>query len=90
MSVKSFFVSVTGEPSLSSTANVVIKVFTASTPNFTQVLYESSIPENIPLSSAVTRVSAISPNDNKIIYSIADGDPNNEFTVQFSTGMTLT
>lgn len=78
---------ITGEPSLTSQCTVVVKVFTASTPNFTQVVYESSIPENIPLSSAVTTVTALSPNDNKIIYSISDGDPYNEFTVQFSTGM---
>ena len=77
---------VTGEPALSSYTQVTIKVYAASTPNFTQVVYETSITENIPISSAVTTVSASSPNNNKLIYTIVDGDPNNEFTVHFSTG----
>ena len=78
---------VTGEPALSSETLLTIKIYTASTPNFTQVVYETSVTENIPISSAVTTVSATSPNNNKIIYTIVDGDPNNEFTVHFSTGM---
>lgn len=80
------FLYLAGEPALSTRTTLTIKVYAASTPNFTQVVYESDVTENIPISSAVTTVSATSPNGNKIIYSIVDGDPNSEFTVHFSTG----
>jgi len=83
--LSSYFV--VGEPSLSTQTNLTIKVFAESTPNFTQVVYESSIPENIPISSAVTTVNAESTHGNKIIYTISEGDPDNEFTVHFSTGI---
>lgn len=65
---------------------MIVKVVTNSTPLFEHSVYEQTIPENIPVSSAVTTVLAQSPGGHKIIYTISDGDDHNEFTVHFSTG----
>lgn len=76
-----------GEPVLFSRCKVPIKVITEATPLFEKQFYNVSIPENIELHTPILSLQAVSPNGQKLVYSITNGDIYNEFTVDFNTGI---
>ena len=71
---------------LFSRTKVPIKVITKATPLFEKQFYNVTIPENIELHTPILSLQALSPNGQKLVYSITNGDIYNEFTVDFNTG----
>ena len=63
-----------------------MRVMNKATPVFDRPYYEVAVPEDVPPHTPVLTVLARSPTGQKLIFSIADGDIYNEFTVDFSTG----
>nr|XP_047934269.1 protocadherin Fat 1 isoform X2 [Anser cygnoides] len=76
-----------GEPAFSAEVIVPITVMNKAMPVFEKPFYSAEIAENIQLHSPVVHVQAISPEGLKVFYSITDGDPFNQFTIKFSTGV---
>ncbi|XP_076446580.1 protocadherin Fat 1-like isoform X2 [Babylonia areolata] len=76
-----------GTPPLSTTVEVPIHVVDSSSPVFESQHMEVQIPENTPVHSAVQSVQAVSPQGQKLIYSIVDGDRYGDFAVDFNTDM---
>ena len=75
-----------GEPSLASRVGVLVTVTNQATPIFTQSQYRVVVPENVPLHTAIASLEAHSPSSQKLIYSIADGNVYDEFSIDFNTG----
>ncbi|XP_042697901.2 protocadherin Fat 1 isoform X7 [Chrysemys picta bellii] len=78
-----------GEPSFSAEVTVPITVMNKAMPVFEKPFYSAEIPENIQLHSPVVHVQANSPEGLKVFYSITDGDPFNQFTINFNTGVII-
>lgn len=76
-----------GTPSLQSEAVVPIKVVNRAMPVFPQQFYTVSIPENHPPHVPVLTVQADSPKGRQLIYTIVSGNVNEEFAVDFNTGV---
>lgn len=76
-----------GEPSFSAEVLVPITVMNKAMPVFEKPFYSAEIPENIQLHSPVVHVLANSPEGFKVIYSITEGDPFNQFMINFNTGV---
>ncbi|OWF51064.1 cadherin-related tumor suppressor-like [Mizuhopecten yessoensis] len=86
---------VTGNPTLSSYAaiNVDVTDLNDNTPRFSYMLYSHTISENQPTITSVIKVSASDADDGengRITYSIQDGDPHNNFTIDTVTGVIRT
>ncbi|CAL4061688.1 unnamed protein product, partial [Meganyctiphanes norvegica] len=79
-----------GNPSYVTKANVIIRVVSAEGPMFSSVSYKSTIPEDIPIGSAVARVEAHSPSNLPLIYTIIDGNKDELFSLDYQTGVLLT
>ena len=75
-----------GDPSLRSQVSVSVTVTNKATPVFTQSQYRVVVPENVPLHMAVASLEAHSPSSHKLIYSIAEGNVYDEFSIDFNTG----
>ncbi|XP_053110313.1 protocadherin Fat 1 isoform X2 [Hemicordylus capensis] len=76
-----------GEPSFSAEVTVAITVVNKAMPVFEKPFYSAEIPENIQVHSPVIHVQANSPEGLKVFYSITDGDPFNQFSINFNTGV---
>ncbi|XP_045444888.1 protocadherin Fat 1 isoform X1 [Pipistrellus kuhlii] len=76
-----------GDPARSAEAVVPITVTNKAMPVFEKPFYSAEIPENVQAHSPVVHVQANSPEGLKVLYSIADGDPFGQFTVDFNTGV---
>ncbi|XP_043545771.1 protocadherin Fat 1a isoform X3 [Chiloscyllium plagiosum] len=76
-----------GEEPLSTEVEVPITVINKAMPVFEKPFYSIEIPEDIQLHTPVVYVQANSPEGPRVIYSIADGDPFNQFTINFNTGV---
>uniref|UniRef100_UPI00398EC22D protocadherin Fat 1a isoform X5 n=1 Tax=Pristiophorus japonicus TaxID=55135 RepID=UPI00398EC22D len=76
-----------GEVSLSAEVEVPITLINKAMPVFEKPFYSIEIPENIQLHTPVVYVQANSPEGPRVIYSITDGDPFNQFTINFNTGV---
>ncbi|XP_060102406.1 protocadherin Fat 1 isoform X1 [Heteronotia binoei] len=76
-----------GEPSFSAEVTFPITVVNKAMPVFEKPFYSAEIPENIQIHSPVVHVQANSPEGLKVFYSITDGDPFNQFTINFNTGV---
>ncbi|XP_067842913.1 protocadherin Fat 1a isoform X3 [Heptranchias perlo] len=76
-----------GAVSLSAEVEVPITVINKAMPVFEKPFYSIEIPENIQLHTPVVYVQANSPEGPRVIYSITDGDPFNQFTINFNTGV---
>ncbi|KAE8629739.1 hypothetical protein XENTR_v10000576 [Xenopus tropicalis] len=88
---KEYFITVvakdSGNPSYSSEVVVPITVMNKAMPVFENPFYSAEIAENANLHSPVVHVQANSPEGYRIIYSITDGDPFNQFNINFNTGV---
>ena len=76
-----------GSPPLSSSAIVRIKVVDKSMPVFVQQFYYAIITESAEPLAPVLSIQASSPSDRQLIYSIVTGNEDEEFAVDFNTGM---
>ncbi|XP_078250090.1 protocadherin Fat 1 isoform X4 [Pogona vitticeps] len=76
-----------GEPSFSAEVTVPVTVVNKAMPVFEKSFYSAEIPENIQIHSPVVHVQANSPEGLKVFYSITDGDPFNQFSINFNTGV---
>jgi hypothetical protein len=75
-----------GRPRFSAEAEVKIKVVDRETPVFDQLSFSKQIPEDSTVGTAVTVVTARSPNGAEVMYSITQGDAVNQFSIDFKTG----
>ncbi|KAH0616155.1 hypothetical protein JD844_027065 [Phrynosoma platyrhinos] len=76
-----------GQPSFSAEVTFPVTVVNKAMPLFEKAFYSAEIPENIQIHSPVVHVQANSPEGLKVCYSITDGDPFNQFTINFNTGV---
>ncbi|XP_069487651.1 protocadherin Fat 1 isoform X1 [Ambystoma mexicanum] len=76
-----------GDPPFSAEAVVPITVMNKAMPVFEKPFYSAEIAENIQLHTPVVHILANSPEGLKVIYSITDGDPFNQFMINFNTGV---
>uniref|UniRef100_A0A452U765 FAT atypical cadherin 1 n=1 Tax=Ursus maritimus TaxID=29073 RepID=A0A452U765_URSMA len=76
-----------GNPAFSAEVIVPITVMNKAMPVFEKPFYSAEVPENIQLHSPVVHVQANSPEGLKVFYSITDGDPFSQFTINFNTGV---
>uniref|UniRef100_A0A8C5V9H3 FAT atypical cadherin 1 n=1 Tax=Microcebus murinus TaxID=30608 RepID=A0A8C5V9H3_MICMU len=76
-----------GNPAFSAEVIVPITVMNKAMPVFEKPFYSAEIAENIQMHSPVVHVQANSPEGLKVFYSITDGDPFNQFTINFNTGV---
>ncbi|XP_007646239.1 protocadherin Fat 1 isoform X3 [Cricetulus griseus] len=76
-----------GSPAFSAEVLVPITVMNKAMPVFEKAFYSAEIPENIQMHSPVVHVQANSPEGLKVFYSITDGDPFSQFTINFNTGV---
>lgn len=71
---------------LQEETTLTIKVIHNRVPVFKSQYYQASIKENIQPYSPVLSIEAVSPERRKLIYSIVDGNPYEEFAIDFNTG----
>ncbi|KAM4836847.1 protocadherin Fat 1 isoform 5-T5 [Thomomys bottae] len=76
-----------GNPPFSAEVIVPITVMNKAMPVFEKPFYSAEIPENIQMHSPVVHIQANSPEGLKVFYSITDGDPFSQFTINFNTGV---
>ncbi|XP_030643540.1 protocadherin Fat 1a isoform X2 [Chanos chanos] len=76
-----------GEPALSATVEVPITVVNKAIPVFEKPFYSLEIPENIQLHTPVVHVQASDSEGPRIVYTISEGDPLNQFSINFNTGV---
>ncbi|KAJ8416521.1 hypothetical protein AAFF_G00358090 [Aldrovandia affinis] len=76
-----------GEPPLSSMIEVPITVVDKAMPVFEKPFYSIEIPENIQLHTPIVHVQANGSEGPRIVYSITEGDPFSQFSINFNTGV---
>ncbi|XP_029442811.1 protocadherin Fat 1 isoform X2 [Rhinatrema bivittatum] len=76
-----------GDPAYYAEAVVPITVMNKAMPVFEKPFYSTEIAENIQLHSPVLHVQANSPEGLRVVYIIKDGDPFNQFAINFNTGV---
>ncbi|XP_056592721.1 protocadherin Fat 1a isoform X2 [Triplophysa dalaica] len=76
-----------GEPALSSTVDVPILVVNKAIPVFEKAFYSLEIPENIQLLTPIVHIQANDSEGPRIVYTITEGDPLNQFSINFNTGV---
>ncbi|CAG9538889.1 unnamed protein product [Cercopithifilaria johnstoni] len=76
-----------GEPSLSSSAAVVIHIADRDIPIFGNHYHEAHIIENAARDSSVINVHAVGVTGSRIGYAIKSGNEDNRFKIDFDTGM---
>ncbi|XP_061575005.1 protocadherin Fat 1a isoform X2 [Cololabis saira] len=76
-----------GEPPLSAEAEVPVRVVNKAVPVFERSFYSIEIPENIQLHSPVLHVQANDSEGPRIVYTISEGDPFKQFSIDFNTGV---
>uniref|UniRef100_A0A4W6EXE5 FAT atypical cadherin 1a n=1 Tax=Lates calcarifer TaxID=8187 RepID=A0A4W6EXE5_LATCA len=76
-----------GEPALSSEVEVPITVVNKAMPVFEKPFYSIEIPENIQLHTPVLHVQANDSESPRIVYTISEGDPFKQFSIDFNTGV---
>jgi len=79
----------TGEPTLSTLANVTVTVVDRAMPVFDNPLYTVTVPESLPQYATLLTVSAQSPTSSSLVYSIIDGNDLGQFAVDFTVGKTV-
>lgn len=76
-----------GEPALSAEVEVPITVVNKAMPVFEKPFYNIEIPENIQLHTPVLHVQASDSEGPRIVYTISEGDPFKQFSIDFNTGV---
>ncbi|XP_061882625.1 protocadherin Fat 1a isoform X3 [Entelurus aequoreus] len=76
-----------GDPVLSSEVEVPIRVVNKAMPVFEKPFYNIEIPENIQVHTPVLHVQATDSEGPRIVYTISEGDPFKQFSIDFNTGV---
>ncbi|XP_036372790.1 protocadherin Fat 1a isoform X3 [Megalops cyprinoides] len=76
-----------GEPPHSAEVEVPITVVNKAVPVFERPFYSIEIPENIQLHTPVVHVQANDSEGPRIVYTISEGDPLSQFSINFNTGV---
>lgn len=76
-----------GEPALSAEIEVPVTVVNKAMPVFEKAFYSIEIPENIQLHTPVLHVQANDSEGPRIVYTISEGDPFKQFSIDFNTGV---
>ncbi|PWA27175.1 hypothetical protein CCH79_00013871, partial [Gambusia affinis] len=76
-----------GKPPLSAEVEVPVTVVNKAMPVFERPFYSIEIPENIQLHSPVLHVQANDSEGPRIVYTITEGDPLKQFSIDFNTGV---
>ncbi|XP_057188833.1 protocadherin Fat 1a isoform X3 [Triplophysa rosa] len=76
-----------GDPALSSRVDVPILVVNKAIPVFEKAFYSLEIPENIQLLTPIVHIQANDSEGPRIVYTITEGDPLNQFSINFNTGV---
>ena len=72
---------------LESHANVTIKMVSGGMPLFKHQYYAVSVIESHPPSVPFLTINADSPHGRQLIYSIVSGNDNEEFSLDFNSGV---
>ncbi|KAM9314190.1 protocadherin Fat 1a isoform 2-T2 [Pholidichthys leucotaenia] len=76
-----------GIPALWAEVEVPVRVVSKAVPVFEKPFYSIEIPENIQLHSPVLHVQATESEGPRIVYTISEGDPFKQFSIDFNTGV---
>ncbi|XP_058496668.1 protocadherin Fat 1a isoform X5 [Solea solea] len=76
-----------GDMPLSAEVDVPITVVNKAMPIFEKPFYSIEIPENIQLHTPVLHVQANYSESPRIVYTISEGDPFKQFSIDFNTGV---
>lgn len=76
-----------GQPALSAEVEVPVTVVNKATPVFEKAFYSIEIAENIQLHTPVLHVQANGSEGPRIVYTISEGDPFKQFSIDFNTGV---
>ncbi|MEQ2298219.1 long-chain fatty acid transporter fat1 [Ameca splendens] len=76
-----------GKPPLSAEVEVPVTVVNKAMPVFERPFYSIEVPENIQLHSPVLHVQASDSEGPRIVYTISEGDPFKQFSIDFNTGV---
>nr|XP_028581876.1 protocadherin Fat 3 isoform X4 [Podarcis muralis] len=76
-----------GNPSLSASVELPITIVNKAMPVFNKPFYTASVNEDIEMHTPILSINATSPEGQGIIYIIVDGDPYNQFNIDFDTGV---
>ncbi|KAJ8015146.1 hypothetical protein DPEC_G00023120 [Dallia pectoralis] len=76
-----------GDPPLSSTVVVEVRVLSKAVPVFEKSFYSIVIPENVPLDTSVVQIQANASEGLRTVYSISEGDPFDQFFISLITGV---
>ncbi|XP_028656255.1 protocadherin Fat 3a isoform X1 [Erpetoichthys calabaricus] len=76
-----------GSPPLSASVELPITVVNKAMPVFDKPFYATSVNEDIEAHTPILSINATSPEGQNIIYTIVEGDPYNQFNIDFDTGV---
>ncbi|KAF7250860.1 Protocadherin Fat 3, partial [Varanus komodoensis] len=76
-----------GNPSLSASVELPITIVNKAMPVFDKPFYTASVNEDVEMHTPILSINATSPEGQDIIYIIVDGDPYNQFNIDFDTGV---
>ncbi|XP_010074404.1 PREDICTED: protocadherin Fat 3, partial [Pterocles gutturalis] len=76
-----------GNPSLSALVELPITIVNKAMPVFDKPFYTASVNEDVEMHTPILSINATSPEGQGIIYIIVDGDPYNQFNIDFDTGV---
>uniref|UniRef100_A0A8V5FTW4 Uncharacterized protein n=1 Tax=Melopsittacus undulatus TaxID=13146 RepID=A0A8V5FTW4_MELUD len=76
-----------GNPSLSASVELPITIVNKAMPVFDKPFYTASVNEDVEMHTPILGINATSPEGQGIIYIIVDGDPYNQFNIDFDTGV---
>ncbi|XP_068122905.1 protocadherin Fat 3 isoform X5 [Hyperolius riggenbachi] len=76
-----------GDPSLSASVELPVTIVNKAMPVFDKSFYTAFINEDVEMNTPILSINATSPEGQGIIYTIVDGDPFNQFNIDFDTGV---
>ncbi|XP_074069877.1 protocadherin Fat 3-like [Macrotis lagotis] len=76
-----------GKPALSASVELPITIVNKAMPVFDKPFYTTSVNEDVEMHTPILSINATSPEGQGIIYIIVDGDPYNQFNIDFDTGV---
>lgn len=76
-----------GYPSLFTTVELPVTVVNKGMPVFDKRFYGLSIREDIPVSTPILKINAVSPEGQNLIYTIVNWDPSLQFDIGFESGV---
>ncbi|XP_053312519.1 protocadherin Fat 3 [Spea bombifrons] len=76
-----------GDPRLSASVELPVTIVNKAMPIFDKAFYTASVNEDVEMHTPILSINATSPEGQDIIYTIVDGDPYNQFNIDFNTGV---